>query len=52
LINDALVAYIQRASMLEAVRQVVREEMAGSMVVRGGVGKPRQPRVRRAAAVA
>ncbi|SPJ14830.1 conserved hypothetical protein [Burkholderiales bacterium] len=52
LINDALVAYIQRKSMLEAVRQVVREEVAGSMVAREGVGKPRQPRTRRAAAVA
>jgi uncharacterized protein (DUF4415 family) len=28
LINDALVAYIQQRSMLEAVRQVVREEIA------------------------
>jgi uncharacterized protein (DUF4415 family) len=27
LINDALVAYIQQRSMLEAVRQVVREEI-------------------------
>jgi uncharacterized protein (DUF4415 family) len=52
LINDALVAYIQRTSMLEAVRQVVREEVAGSMVLREGVGKQRQPRVRRAVAVA
>ncbi len=28
LINDALVAYIQQRSMLDAVRQVVREELA------------------------
>ena len=28
LINDALVAFIQQRSMIEAVRQVVREEMA------------------------
>ncbi|MFH0343248.1 MAG: BrnA antitoxin family protein [Chromatiales bacterium] len=28
LINDALLAYIQQRSMLEAVRQVVREEIA------------------------
>ncbi|MDP2822497.1 MAG: hypothetical protein Q8O52_07435 [Sulfuritalea sp.] len=27
LINDALVAYIQQRSMLDAVRQVVREEL-------------------------
>lgn len=51
LINDALVAYIQRKSMLEAVRQVVREEVAGSMVAREGIGKPRQARPRRAVAV-
>jgi uncharacterized protein (DUF4415 family) len=30
LINDALVAYIQQKSMLEAVRQVVREEVGSS----------------------
>ena len=28
LINDALVAFIQQRSMIEAVRQVVREELA------------------------
>lgn len=28
LINDALVAHIQQQSMLDAVRQVVREELA------------------------
>jgi hypothetical protein len=28
MINDALVAYIQQRSMLAAVRQVVREELA------------------------
>jgi uncharacterized protein (DUF4415 family) len=28
LINDALVAFIQQESMLESVRQVVREELA------------------------
>ena len=28
LINDALAAHIQRRSMLDAVRQVVREELA------------------------
>lgn len=30
LINDALIAYIQQRSMLEAVRQVVREELSPS----------------------
>ncbi|HEX7155680.1 MAG TPA: BrnA antitoxin family protein [Burkholderiaceae bacterium] len=52
LINDALVAYIERESMLEAVRQVVRDEVAGSRVVRQGVSKRRQARMRRAAAAA
>jgi hypothetical protein len=28
LINDALVAFIQQRSMIDAVRQVVREELA------------------------
>jgi uncharacterized protein (DUF4415 family) len=51
LINDALVAYIQQKSMLEAVRQVVREEVA-SRVARQGVRKPRLARTRRVAAVA
>ena len=46
LINDALVAYIRQKSMLEAVRQVVREEVAGP---RQGHRKPRPARVRRAA---
>jgi uncharacterized protein (DUF4415 family) len=41
LINDALLAYIQQKSMLEAVRKVVREEFAG---VRQGPHKPRQAR--------
>ena len=29
LINDALTAFIQQRSMIEALRQVVREELAG-----------------------
>lgn len=29
-INDALVAFIQQRSMIEAVRKVVREELAGT----------------------
>lgn len=40
LINDALVAVIQQRSMLDAVRQVVREELALPGV------KPRQTRAR------
>ncbi len=35
LINDALVAYIQQRSMLEAVRQIVREEIAAPAPKRG-----------------
>ena len=35
LINDALLAYIQQRSMLEAVRQVVREEIAAPGPKRG-----------------
>jgi len=35
LINDALVAYIHQQSMLDAVRQVVREELAPSVQGRG-----------------
>lgn len=34
LINDALAAFLQQRTMLEAVRQVVREEL-GEAVVRG-----------------
>ena len=39
LINDALLAYVQQRSVLEAVRQVVREELAPP--------KPRRRPVRR-----
>jgi hypothetical protein len=52
LINDAWIAYIRRTSMLEAVRQVVREEVAGSMIVQGGGCKPPHSRARRVVAVA
>jgi uncharacterized protein (DUF4415 family) len=52
LINDALVAYIRQKSMLEAVRQVVREEVAGSRAARRSAPKPRQARTRRAPAEA
>ncbi len=40
LINDALVDYLRQSSMLDAVRQVFREEISG--------GKPRQSARRRA----
>ena len=43
LINDALLAYIQRRSVLEAVRQVVREELippkAGGRLTRRSTGR-------------
>jgi len=35
LINDALVAYIQQRSVLDAVRQVVREEIAAPQAKQG-----------------
>ena len=35
LINDALVAYIHRQSVLSAVRKVVRDELASSIGTRG-----------------
>lgn len=40
LINDALTAYIQQRSVIDVVRQVVREELAAPRT------KPRQPRAR------
>jgi len=36
LINDALVAYLHQRSILEAVRQVVREEVKDAMAVPQG----------------
>lgn len=44
LMNDALVAFIQQRSVIEAVRQVVREELSGPRA------KPRQARARTVAA--
>ena len=42
LINDALVAYIEQRSVLDAVRQVVKEEVVGARVKRGlPSGSPR-----------
>ena len=45
LINDALVACIQQKSVLEAVRQVVREEI-GASAARQSSEKPGQARPR------
>ncbi len=47
LINDALLAHIQRHSVLEAVRQVVREELAQP---KSGRGLTRRSTARRAGA--
>ena len=44
LINDALVAFIQQRSVIEAVRQVVREELSAPKA------RQRQPRSRTVAA--
>ena len=44
LINDALLAYIQQRSVLEAVRQVVREEIA---LPKSGRGPARRSTARR-----
>ena len=44
LMNDALLAFIQQRSVIDAVRQVMREELSGPK------GTPRQARSRTAAA--
>ena len=44
LMNDALLAFIQQRSVIDAVRQVLREELSGPKV------KPRQLRSRTVAA--
>ena len=43
LINDALVAYLHQHTVLEAVRQVVREELGAAQAT------PRRPKRRRSA---
>lgn len=48
LINDALLAHIHQQSMLEAVRQVVKEELSVSPDKRGLTGS-RRTRFKRAA---
>ncbi len=50
LINDALVAYIQQKSMLEAVRQVVREEVSAPSARRDEARKVQKTRPRRVVA--
>lgn len=46
LINDALVAYIEQRSVLDAVRQAVKEEMVGARVKRGLTGGSTRPRTK------
>ena len=47
LINDALLGHIHRGSTLEAVRQVVREELAPYGNARGSNSQPRRRRATR-----
>lgn len=47
LINDALVAYIQQRSMLDAIRQVVKEEIGGPAAKRGLTGASTRTRRKR-----
>jgi len=47
LINDALVAYIQQRSMLEAIRQVVKEEIGSPIAKRGLTGASTRTRRKR-----
>jgi uncharacterized protein (DUF4415 family) len=47
LINDALVAYIQQKSMLDAVRQAVREEFSSRAAKKQASAKQVKPRARR-----
>ena len=49
LINDALLAHIHQRSMLEAVRQVVKEELSVSPDKRGLNSGSRRTRLKRAA---
>ena len=51
LINDALVAYIHQKSMLEAVRQVVREEVVESASAHATDRRARKSGARRPAAI-
>jgi uncharacterized protein (DUF4415 family) len=46
LINDALITYIEQRSVLDAVRQVVKEEMVGGKATRRLPTKPAPPRAK------
>ena len=45
LINDALVAHIQQQTILDAVRQVVREEFPGTAGAKRDLPRPRSRRL-------
>jgi uncharacterized protein (DUF4415 family) len=49
LINDALLAHIHQQSVLEAVRQVIKEELSASPDKRGPTPSSRRTRLKRAA---
>jgi len=46
LINDALIAYIEQRSVLDAVRQVLKEEMAAAKATRRLPAKSVSPRAK------
>lgn len=48
LINDALIAYIEQRSVLDAVRQVVKEEIVGAKATRSLPAKSVPPRAKAA----
>ena len=50
LINDALVAYIEQRSVIDAVRQVVREELSGTTAKRASASASKRPLVAKVAA--
>lgn len=50
LINDALVSYIEQGSMLDAVRAVMREELAEATMSRTRKARPAAPKARKLAA--
>jgi uncharacterized protein (DUF4415 family) len=49
LINDALLAHIRQTAMLDAVRQVVKEELSVSQDRHGPTAASRRTRLKRAA---
>ncbi len=44
LINDALVSFLHQSSMLEAVRQVIREELGGAPTASRRARGPAKPK--------